>query len=437
MSRFKGFAPRSHDISQSIASSTSPEDEIITSILREREQRIIQSPSPGLNARASDTSSAASADSGRLRPLGSPAIKSTRFEGAATARTPYNTLKRLASVDAQRDGQTEGFHMPVATGRGSYAESYVSHTTSSINEVAAILESEESLGTHESPKASLFLSNHTSQERPTKNEEATEPIRVKPPPPRIEPQVRADQDRIKPNRTLFTPLSVAQGRPRSREVASGYMSPPHSRHTSPEDANLHKALRRAVSLDGSPSPTSNRKIPDVPNHLFSRPIEGGSSRAASDSPRSKLSRTLADIQAELADSRESMDLMTSRVDTLEQHRSLDRIMLERHVADCTRNIADEMKTILQRPGTPDGAIADIESEDSEGADAESEYAALEPSSILRSSSISTTKDGLRLRLRLTLPVKILLCGVCAALAAEWLVIAVLSELGRRQVLVLS
>lgn len=447
MSRFKDLSPRNIDRSHSITSDTSPEDEIINSILRKRQQRQPHLASPDLIGKTTDSQSTTSNDSIQSHASGSPTPKATRTNDPITNKTPYSMLKRLANVNAVRDKSQDPDRPPMPSKRESYAESYVSHTTSSINEASAILVREEVSKCHDSPRSLLSISKMMAKEK-SRNSDTMEFTFHEPAPPppssRDEKLEAEDLSTAKPNRTLFTPLPI-QERPRSRDIAEGYISPPQSRQTSPQDSGVPAAAEKChnASMDGSPSPTTLRKFPE-PGTLdlqtpSKRPTGRNDAMHGTNSPRSRLTRTLLEIQAELAESREGIEAIESRLEVLEQHQSVDRDMLQKHVEDCLHRMADELNSSIDTSGVYDQSMTAEAGENLESA-INSETLMLESTDTqtipgLGEASISHTKDGLIVRF--VLPAKVVMYSICGVLVAEWVITSILSELGRRQVLVLS
>ena len=159
-------------------------------------------------------------------------------------------------------------------------------------------------------------------------------------------------DPTRPNRTLFTPE-------KPNLVADGYISPPESRQVSPD-------LPKVRVVADSPTPLSR------PTLL---------------SPKSRITRTLQEIQAELADSREGIESIESRLEFLEKHDSVSPENIAMHVQDCIQDMADEL-----------------------------------------------VEDDTELVMQLPISPRTLLLGILGVLILEYLVLSMLREVGRQRIL---
>lgn len=418
---------------------TAPEDESIISILRERQgtARSVWSSStkkPDLDSESSHSaiSSKSSARDSPTPNTSHPLYSGTSRSAAKPKLSPSPSLSRENSFDSYRSS--------LLPKRGPYAESYVSHTTSSINEVDTIFEQDD-IGSVKGPSNRLKTVARLMSKSAIKHDEVMQVAPPEPPTTQTLERSQESQKNVKVNRTLFMPLP-SQETPRKdmSDEYVGYISPPHSRRTSPEDLIVSK------DLEGNLPANTNSKLTKVAlggsHHSGARVLASPTPAPVSQSPRSRLTRTLLEIQAELAESRECIDAMETRVGVLEQHQSLDRDMLQKHVEDCIQHMAEEVNLSMGSSEARDTSIllSDSATKLDEERIPQSTLCEQGDDSItvsrgLSASTVSATENGLLVKL--VLPAKVLLLGVCGALAAEWIVMTVMNELGRRQVLVLS
>lgn len=453
MSRFQSPSPRLERIGNG-SGSTTAEDEIINSILKKRQSRNLPGQTSRDAATINSSVASASSESGKDRHLedvfvatGMP--RQSEGEDALHAKTPYALLKRLANA-APNNGGLAPDSSNVAVSDANYAESYVSHTSRSIQEASALLERVDNQNSETSRLSFLAISQTMAKERaqdvdPQMSESD-----------KFSPAEARDHSATRPNRTLFTPLAT-QERPRSREVAEGYISPPQSRQTSPEllsngdtrsithpddHARSELELRRESHSNDSPSPGSFRKLSPSFRHKMTIPDRSvqdiaPTASVVGNSPRSRLTRTLLEIQSELAESREGIESIESRLEILEQHASVDRDMLQRHVEDCMKSMSDELD---ECSGIMEDAVKELEPDVQTGTGeldlgvAQSEEAVQSQQTF---KDLQTPQPQRGTVFQLPISVRTIFYGMMTALATEWVVMAVLNELGRRKVLAMS
>lgn len=209
-----------------------------------------------------------------------------------------------------------------------------------------------------------------------------------------------------PNRTLFVAES---DKFRKQDVAVGYMSPPESRQVSPDIAAsresnmMQKSIYRTNTSCESPTPTCS----PMPRRTAATDMSYALS------PKSRITRTLQEIQAELAESREGIEAIESRLEVLEKHESVSQEMIGKHVQDCIQSMAEELheydtSTSMVCHGTQDEFL--------------DTYPQFEDRS----------REGFTLFLPIS--AKLLICSILAVLATEYLIMSGIQELGRQRIM---
>lgn len=334
-------------------------------------------------------------------------------------KPPYNLLKRLANAE-------QGILMWPESRRRSEFEvaSYVSHTSESVIEAERHMTMLENAtdGTDSGPTMTfesisrMMAKGKSAHPNPVHIRSDSAPDVSSQSfslPCSMTPIAQSQDDRV-----FETPRTGRQTR--GTEVAQGYRSPPQSRHTSPEIS-----LPR-VKLFRKDSPSSERQV-QTQVGPFSSPlhhpvptrISGHEAYLPPSSPRSRLTRTLIEIQAELASSREGFEEIESRLGVLERHVSLDREQIEKHVLDCVRSIADEADESY-----------DAQSLDQDMSAAVKETGALEGDDAVEVFSILQEEK----QFGMSFVVRTAFCVCLGALATEWVAMQVMGELGRRHIL---
>lgn len=422
MSRFTNYSPKAEK-SETVVSNTAAEDEIIQAILRKRQQRIASTRlhESSTNFGAS-TGSSTSNDSVQF-PSGELSTPSRKHE-STEFKTPYNLLKRLARTSLEDRGpQLSTMEECLEEeARALYAGSVTSHTTASIEEAVALVSQHKSQSTP-SLKNQLSFIPAIDLERNSPETKDISPF--KPPSNSIATPANGHE---KANRILFTP-DTDRGRPKSQEVAQGYISPPASNRTSPKVSGgtklispfgtPHKLLYQSSSSEVSPTPNQVQRTPVSQPSTSPDDTKARQTFNTCPSPRSRLARTLLEIQSELADSREGIEAIEVRLDILEKQAPLDRNLLTKHVEDCIRDMAqsidDSIDITLDSEGIEDGFhLPPVDT------------------SADQVSQIATETETYRPGIRIPWTGKAIFYGILGTIAAEWLIMAALDEFGRRQ-----